>query len=567
MKIAWMKQSQRSLRTHVVGASAIVALFWSVLISSPSGALLGNVPPTPGSSTGWSVSYLGSGIAAATDVALDNAGHLFVTDFDASQVLRMNIDGTHQHSVGTGFDSPMGVAVDSQGHVFVADLNHQRIVEMNADGSNEHAIATGLGSPSGIAVDNLGHVFFCDQVTNSVSRMNEDGSHLITIAFGLNSPYRLSVDRSGHVYVADTNHSLIVEMNADGSNRHSVGSGFNRPEGTFADLNGAVFVGDYSNGRVAMIAPDGTTSTILATSNGVQGLVGNAAGTLFMASSGLNSLEVLRANPAAVRLANAATISWSEPFNSGAPVSSFTVTAYPANGASISATFPGSARSGTIYGLQDGVTYTAGVVATNSFGSSAESARSNPVTPGPGLPSLMSAPHVVAKNANALVTWQGAANGGSPLQGYIVTATNAGLTQFTSTFSSSATSGVIYGLVDGTTYKFTVQAVNAVGVADRSAATSAEPVGPPSWPYLFTPGFVAGVKKVTLSWSAALADGYAVTGYKVTASPGGHSCSTLGATSCTVSALNSGTLYSFSVVAKNKLGSSYAHAIAKVTAP
>jgi hypothetical protein len=52
----------------------------------------------------------------------------------------------------------------------------------------------------------------------------------------------------------------------------------------------------------------------------------------------------------------------------------------------------------------------------------------------------------------------------------------------------------------------------------------------------------------------------AVTGYTVTASPGGETCTTSGATSCVVSGLANGTAYTFSVVATNAIGDSSASA-------
>ena len=69
-----------------------------------------------------------------------------------------------------------------------------------------------------------------------------------------------------------------------------------------------------------------------------------------------------------------------------------------------------------------------------------------------------------------------------------------------------------------------------------------------------------------ISWSApATNNGSPITGYTVTSSPGNLTCTTTGATSCTVSGLTNGTAYTFAVTATNGVGTSVAATTGSVT--
>ncbi|MGA9275749.1 cell wall-binding repeat-containing protein, partial [Ilumatobacter sp.] len=82
------------------------------------------------------------------------------------------------------------------------------------------------------------------------------------------------------------------------------------------------------------------------------------------------------------------------------------------------------------------------------------------------------------------------------------------------------------------------------------------PIHPPTAPT--APSGVSGVggdARVVVSWSAPVSNGHSpITGYTVTAAPGGATCTTSGARTCTVTGLTNGTPYTFTVTATNAVG-------------
>ena len=101
--------------------------------------------------------------------------------------------------------------------------------------------------------------------------------------------------------------------------------------------------------------------------------------------------------------------------------------------------------------------------------------------------------------------------------------------------------------------------VSAVGTVDLPAVVRAP--GAPTGVTATT-----GDGTATVSWTApATTGGAAITGYTVTATPGGQTCTITGALSCRVGGLAGGTSYTFAVTATNVAGTSPAATSAPVT--
>ena len=96
---------------------------------------------------------------------------------------------------------------------------------------------------------------------------------------------------------------------------------------------------------------------------------------------------------------------------------------------------------------------------------------------------------------------------------------------------------------------------SSVWVTNHGDGTVSRIIFPPQPPSNVTA--TPGDTNATISWSAPTnTGGSPITGYSATASPGGKSCTTTTATSCTISGLTNGTTYSVSVTASNAVGNS-----------
>jgi hypothetical protein len=174
-----------------------------------------------------------------------------------------------------------------------------------------------------------------------------------------------------------------------------------------------------------------------------------------------------------------ANVSWSAPA-SGGPATSYTITPYIGSNAQTPTTVTGAPAptSATIDGLTPGVDYTFTVTADNSAGSGPASAASNGIDPGASPPSAPQNVTASPAGYQALVSWSAPADsGGSPITGYSITPYVGAVAQAPVAVSGdSATSAQVTGLSNGTTYTFTVTAINGAGTSPESGPSA--PVTP-----------------------------------------------------------------------------------------
>ncbi|MGJ6962645.1 putative Ig domain-containing protein [Streptosporangium sp. G11] len=178
------------------------------------------------------------------------------------------------------------------------------------------------------------------------------------------------------------------------------------------------------------------------------------------------------AAPTAVAGVTSATVTWAAPDGNGSPITGYVVTPYIGGVAQTPVAFDASATSRTLTGLTAGTSYTFTVAAVNAVGTSLASPASNAAVPYdvPGRPTITA---VTAGTSSANLTWTAPASNGSAITGYVVTPYIGGVAQPAQTFSGTATTRTVTGLTPGTSYTFTVSAVNAAGPGLPSLSSAA----------------------------------------------------------------------------------------------
>jgi hypothetical protein len=253
------------------------------------------------------------------------------------------------------------------------------------------------------------------------------------------------------------------------------------------------------------------------------------------------------------------TLGWNAPTgDGGAVLTGYVVTPLIGGVPRPAITFASTTTVQTIGSLANGTPYTFTVAARNAVGTGDPSVPSPSVTPAtlPGVPTGLS---VVRGNGQVALGWTPpTGDGGSAVTGYVVTPFVGGAPHPSVVFASAATAQVVTGLVDGTTYTFTVAATNAVGLGNPSVRSAAvTPATVPDAPTSVSA--VAGTGSASVSFVAPFDEGSSITGYTVTATDlttpaNGGQTATSSSGPLTVTGLTDGDSYSFTVTATNAVG-------------
>lgn len=182
--------------------------------------------------------------------ALAQAGGVYWSDRGASQLKRMNFDGSNLQTIplSGAVTSPgtniRGLAVDGvSNRIFWADNGADRLLRANFDGSAStilYTIAGGTSFPADVRLDLGNQLFYwCDQQRNRIQRSTLNGgsvTEVITNAAAAGGPYFMDLDvPMGKIYWGDFSGGSIFRANLDGSARETLLTGNNMTRGVRLD--------------------------------------------------------------------------------------------------------------------------------------------------------------------------------------------------------------------------------------------------------------------------------------------------------------------------------------------
>ena len=253
-----------------------------------------------------------------------------------------------------------------------------------------------------------------------------------------------------------------------------------------------------------------------------------------------------------------AIVGWAAPSTAnGSPITGYRVTPYLGLVPLSPVNFAANARSGGVGALTNGHTYSFTVAALNARGIGTPAGQPTATIGAPTAPTIVSAGPGPSSTSVTIHWTAPTQNNGSTITGYVVTSRYKFIPLAPTTVSASTNTVTLTGLMTGQPYTFLVAATNTLGAGAQSASTAELTVGAPTAPTAVTA--TAGVTSASLKWTAPSSNnGSPVTGYIVTPYLAGvaQASRTFNstATTATVTGLTTAKTYSFTVAAKNAVG-------------
>ena len=222
------------------------------------------------------------------NVLADSQGNVYISDFGAHRVYRLDQQGYITPFAGTGergytgdgsastqatLAFPAGLAMDAAGTLYIADSGNRRVrkITNNVISSvlDKNRKPAEFGVPTGVFVDALQTLYIADR-SEVTTMMRPDGT-TITMPIGGGE---VATDPSNRIYTTgprllkryDGRLATIAAGNSfglfAGDGRPSSEWRFNEPAGITQDSKGNIYIADSANGRIRQINAAGELRSV-----------------------------------------------------------------------------------------------------------------------------------------------------------------------------------------------------------------------------------------------------------------------------------------------------------------
>lgn len=277
-------------QTAAPSATATAAPPTPTLLSTPTPLL----SPFPTLRFPPTITELAKGFGGPDDLALMPDGSILFSDIGNGTIDQIGLDGTVT-TLLRGLSEPEGIVILPDGALIVAEQNKNRLLHFHPH-SGQPATTwlqlenkTGKPGVDGIARDAAtGDIIVPDSPNGRILRVNADAQNVRVIATGLARPTGAAIDRDGSIIVADEYGNAVQRVRADGR-VESLGH-FATPDDVAIDAAGNLFVASLGDNSVRLIDAHDGAVRLIATLRNPQGILVDADGNLIVAESGLSRI-------------------------------------------------------------------------------------------------------------------------------------------------------------------------------------------------------------------------------------------------------------------------------------
>ena len=314
-------------------------------LSIVAGGGTGNYPalPTPGPATSTI-------LANPSDVTIDSAGNLYISDLNFNLILKVTNDGILSILAGNGskggaptpgpaanshLNRPNAVALDAADNVYIADTQNNVIEKVTPAGTLSVVAGNGalgtptpgpatqshLDQPDGVAVDTTGNLYIADYFDRTIEKVTPAGTLSIFAGNGGQglptpgpatnsalSPMALAVDTHANLYVADPNNNMIEKITPGGILSIAAGDGvagpvsygfpatrshLNSPDGITVDSADNLYIADTHNNEIDEVNHFGNINAVVMNLDYPSAVATDSAGNVYVPDFGIGGLSRL----------------------------------------------------------------------------------------------------------------------------------------------------------------------------------------------------------------------------------------------------------------------------------